>query len=377
MQTLLREIEELKKKVANPWHIDAKNVSLTKKLGSGACGEVWKGSYMGQDVAVKILNAKVTNQITKDFDAELALMREFRSPYTVTFFGVCERPHPCLVMEFCDRGCLYTVLNKHRDLAPLDWSYFLSHAHQIAKGLQALHGWVPSIVHRDMKSQNILVTQNYQLKIADFGTARFAVQDKERECRGTSPTQGKKKGYRRYDTFTQVRGTYSYMSPEIRFRQPVTVKSDIYAVGIILWEMVYRCINGVYEDPYAEFPALRTIGEALYKAVAEKGTRPTIPSSCPPAVAALIRRCWHSEPKMRPTAVQLIASVESLQKEYNSHEEEWEDAILYHDSDDPDYDSDDSDDDDSDESSEEGSEEEEESEEESEVESEEDYEDED
>ena len=55
---------------------------------------------------------------------------------------------------------------------------------------QALHGWVPPIVHRDMKSQNILVTLNLQLKIADFGTARFAVQDAERECRRASPTPG-------------------------------------------------------------------------------------------------------------------------------------------------------------------------------------------
>ena len=78
VNSLLKEINTLKKKVANPWHIDAKDVSLTKKLGAGACGEVWKGSYMGQDVAVKILNAKVTNQLTKDFDAELAMLREFR-----------------------------------------------------------------------------------------------------------------------------------------------------------------------------------------------------------------------------------------------------------------------------------------------------------
>lgn len=54
----------------------------------------------------------------------------------MTFFGVCERPHPCLVMEFCDRGCLYNFLNLNRDQAPLDWSYFLSYSHQIAKGLQ-------------------------------------------------------------------------------------------------------------------------------------------------------------------------------------------------------------------------------------------------
>ena len=59
---------------------------------------------------------------------------------------------------------------------------------------------------------------------------------------------------------------------------------------IRLWEMLYRCVNGIYEDPYAEYPSLRTIGEALYKAVAEKGTRPTIPPTCPPPVAALIRR---------------------------------------------------------------------------------------
>tara|TARA_R110002050_G_scaffold277485_1_gene423153 strand:- start:29 stop:538 length:510 start_codon:yes stop_codon:yes gene_type:complete len=115
------------------------------------------------------------------------------------------------------------------------------------------------------------------------------------------------------------------------------------------------------QDPYAEYPSLRAVGEALYCAVAEKGTRPTIPPTCPPPMAALIRRCWHGEPNMRPFASELIKEVEALQKEYNINEEEWENAIVYHDSDDPDYDSDDTDDsssdssdDDDDDSSEEG-----------------------
>jgi serine/threonine protein kinase len=110
-------------------------ISLPQRLGSGAYGEVWKASYRGQDVAVKILHKALTEKLPKDFDRELSILREFKSPYTVVFLGICKKPHPCLVMECCARGSLHDLLEKPHGSVPCDWSYTISYA------LQVLPSW--------------------------------------------------------------------------------------------------------------------------------------------------------------------------------------------------------------------------------------------
>jgi serine/threonine protein kinase len=106
------------------------------------------------------------------------------------------------------------------------------------------------------------------------------------------------------------------MSPELRFKQAATTKSDIFAFGIIFWEVVFRCINGYYQEPYSEYPRLFACKEAIHRAVAEENTRPTIPSTCPNAVAQLIRCCWAAEPTNRPSAEGLVKLLEQVQREY-------------------------------------------------------------
>jgi Protein tyrosine and serine/threonine kinase/Phorbol esters/diacylglycerol binding domain (C1 domain)/Regulator of chromosome condensation (RCC1) repeat len=153
LDEMRREMYSLRQQLQNVWEIDADEVDMTmgEKLGEGACGEVWRATYRGQDVAVKILNKKVSSRLEADFDHELAILREFKCPYTVMFYGVCKKPHPCLVMEYAARGSLRRVLKLPRQREPLDWPNCINFAYQIAKGVHALHSWGNGIIHRDLK----------------------------------------------------------------------------------------------------------------------------------------------------------------------------------------------------------------------------------
>lgn len=110
-------------------------------------------------------------------------------------------------------------------------------ANQIVRGLHSLHNWKPQIVHRDLKSRNILVTDDWQIKLCDFGESRQLI--------GTN-----------LETLCKMRGTYAYIAPEVYFGHSFTTKSDIYSFGIVLWELAHRCIRGSYMAPYAEYKHL-------------------------------------------------------------------------------------------------------------------------
>jgi len=98
-------------------------------------------------------------------------------------------------------------------------------------------------------------------------------------------------------------------------------------MGIILWELVFRCINGHYEQPYAEFPFIHFDFQIIIQA-AKKGSRPSIPASCPTAVSELINRLWASSPATRPACDRLIENVLHLQEMYRQNKADWHAAIL-------------------------------------------------
>jgi len=211
-----------------------------------------------------------------------------------------------MVLEYCAKGSLFTVLS---DLSlTFDWSLFLKVALDTIKGILALHSWKPPIVHRDMKSLNLLVDENWGVKVSDFGLSRF-----------TGQTQNQ-------STLSKLRGTYAYTAPEIYFGKHYTAKSDIFAYGIILWEMAKRTISGYYEQPYSEYPHLVYDFQIIIQ-VAKSELRPTIPENCPPHLVAVIKGCWNADPEKRPDAGQLLKAVSALDIEYNRDPKEWDSVI--------------------------------------------------
>jgi len=155
---------------------------------------------------------------------------------------------------------------------------------------------------------NLLVDENWGVKVSDFGLSRFTGQAQNQS------------------TLSKLRGTYAYTAPEIYFGKAFTAKSDIFALGIILWEMAKRTMSGYYEQPYAEYTHLVYDFQIIIQ-VAKSDLRPTIPENCPPHLVAVIKSCWNPDPDKRPDASQVLKAVTALQIEYNRDPQAWDSTI--------------------------------------------------
>ena len=150
-----------------------------------------------------------------------------------------------------------------------------------ARGMAYLHNGNPPVLHRDLKSANILLNESYTPKLCDFGLSRL---------QSSSNT-----------SMTGNCGTVQWMAPEVLSNQRYNEKADIYSYGIILWELLTRSC------PYEGMGAVQC---AL--AVLNRNARPTIPPWCPPFLQVIIRACWKTDPQDRPTFEQILVALESM-----------------------------------------------------------------
>jgi len=186
-----------------------------------------------------------------------------------------------------------------KDFSTLHWEQY---------GINALHKRNPPIMHRDLKSLNLLVTETWDVKVCDFGLSRFDTSSNMK-------------------TLTKVRGTYCYSAPELYGAQKFTIKSDIYSLGILLWEMAYRCIRKTYQQPFQEYPEL-TMDFQVLVAAAKKDQRPTTPPSCPVELKDLIARSLEKVPDRRPTTDDMITVLTSLEAQYVKDPALYDKAIV-------------------------------------------------
>jgi serine/threonine protein kinase len=105
------------------------------------------------------------------------------------------------------------------------------------------------------------------------------------------------------DSMVKTRGTFAYLAPELFYGKIYNAKSDIYSLGILNWEIVYRIIRRRYAAPYSEFPKLKHDFQIFFHA-AENNGRPTIPPSCHPGLTELIQQCLHADPDRRPSSTE-------------------------------------------------------------------------
>jgi len=271
------------------WLIEHGELEFTQELGNGTSGKVFKGLFQGRKVAIKVFRTVDIHTIT-EFKKEFRVMNVVRSPYLINFYGACLEPRICMVVEFCSRGSLYDVLRS--EALDFNWTLALQFSKELFLGMNCLHSWDPQILHRDVKSLNLLVTKDLHLKVCDFGLARFNTPEN-------------------IQTMTKMCGTFQYMAPEMFYGQQFTEKSDIYSCAIILWEMVTRVITGKAEKPFSEFNI--KIDFQIPFQVAEKNVRPTIPSNTPLAWKALIEKCWSKAPNNRPSAREALLELEAIE----------------------------------------------------------------
>ncbi len=155
---------------AEKWEIDQSELLIAESLGSGASGEVFKGYYKDEEVAIKVLKSQNTAKEIEEFKKEFEILWAIRSPHVVHLFGACiQKNKLIMVMEFCNRGSLYDVLRD--ETMAFDWERFFQFAIEIVSGIKDLH--VHKVLHRDLKTLNLLVTEDWQVKVCDFGLSRF------------------------------------------------------------------------------------------------------------------------------------------------------------------------------------------------------------
>ncbi|MBS0357817.1 MAG: protein kinase [Proteobacteria bacterium] len=265
-------------------------LTLVKKLGEGSYGEVYEGKWKFNPVAIKKL--KLTNypgDALAELDKEAKVMGVVRSDYLVQLKGMClQPPNICLVMELMTGGTLYDFLRNQKQGLPVDVMYNL--ARDIGAGLFDLHD--QRILHRDIKSLNILLDGNGRAKLCDFGlskvklTTTMAIKPQEKAV-----------------------GTHRWMAPELLSLTPkYSTKSDIYAFAIVLWEIVTRKL------PYQDIPNSSDVTKKVKNA-----ERPDIPSITPKRFAQLIRSCWSQNPAERPDMENVLKILESCRSEVSSN----------------------------------------------------------
>ncbi|XP_023756267.1 leucine-rich repeat receptor protein kinase HPCA1 isoform X1 [Lactuca sativa] len=197
------------------------NFSEENLIGSGGYGQVYKGTLdSGHVVAIKRAQ-QGSLQGAHEFKTEIELLSRIHHKNVVALVGFCyEQGEQMLIYEYISNGTLKDNLTGKAGMR-LDWVKRLRAALDSAKGLTYMHELAnPPIIHRDIKSTNILLDDNLIAKVADFGLSKLLGDDS--------------KGY----VSTQVKGTLGYMDPEYYMTQQLTEKSDVYSFGVVLLELL-------------------------------------------------------------------------------------------------------------------------------------------
>ncbi|KAL9237475.1 hypothetical protein vseg_012018 [Gypsophila vaccaria] len=261
------------------------DLTVGEQIGQGSCGTVYHGLWYGSDVAIKVFSKQeYSEEVIYSFRQEVSLMKRLRHPNILLFMGAVTSPQRlCIVTEFLPRGSLFRLLQ--RSTSKLDWRRRLHMALDIARGMNYLHNCSPPVIHRDLKSSNLLVDKNWSVKVADFGLSRV-----KRET---------------YLTTKTGKGTPQWMAPEVLRNERSDEKSDLYSFGVILWELATQKI------PWEHLNAMQVIG-----AVGFMNQRLDIPEDIDPRWALLIESCWNSEPQSRPTFQELLEKLKDMQRQY-------------------------------------------------------------
>ncbi|EIE21885.1 hypothetical protein COCSUDRAFT_56332 [Coccomyxa subellipsoidea C-169] len=254
-------------------------------LGQGGFGTVFEATWRGKRVAVKVLQGLDGGGKTVHFEAlrrEVQLASRFNSERLVQVYGASLRDpaSACLVMELVQGGNLHQRIY-NTSQPRLSHLEILQIAHDVAEGLAYMH---PSVIHRDLKPQNILIDGAGRVKIADFGISR--VKDPAKTFLST----------------TNVNGTPQYMAPEQFAGARCDEKVDVYALGTILNECATR------RPPWREFNnAFQIIVQ-----VAIKAARPAMDASFSEPLRRLIAKCWAQDPRARPSCYEIMRLTEIL-----------------------------------------------------------------
>jgi len=270
--------------------LDYSDVITEREIGVGGFAVVYKGTYQGKIVAIKKIKFGDASQPSLDDTTEIEAFAEFRREVwlmsglfhlnIIQMEGFTIDPF-CIITEFIHHGNLHDVI--HDEKIELSWGYRWRCAMDMAKGMKYLHTAWPPIIHRDLKSPNVLIDSLDEraeviAKIADFGLSQVLA----------STTQGR------------AVANPIWLAPEIMKAEEYTEKADVYSYGVMLYEIASRQV----------FFGDSNFMSALENRVIE-GERPLIPTSTPPEFKKVIEACWDGDPDKRPSFVEIVENLKS------------------------------------------------------------------
>ncbi|XP_033113844.1 TGF-beta receptor type-1-like [Anneissia japonica] len=296
----------------------ARQITIQECIGKGRYGEVYRGSWRNEAVAVKVFSTREEKSWFREAEIYQTVM--LRHKNILGFIAADNKDSGIstqllLITDYHEYGSLYDYLNRNtinvNGMIKMSWSIAngLTHLHMEIIGMQGK----PAIAHRDLKSTNILVMRNGQCAIADLGLA----------VRHNSATD-------EVDIAPNHRvGTKRYMAPEV-LDESINIhhfdcfkRADVYALGLVFWEIARRCtIGGLVEDcclPYYEYVPLDPNIDLMRKVVCVDQYRPSIPNwwssiEAMRIMAKLMKECWYHNGAARLTTLRIKKTLDSLAK---------------------------------------------------------------
>nr|XP_043608986.1 wall-associated receptor kinase 2-like [Erigeron canadensis] len=286
--------EELKKAT--------ENFSETKVLGKGGNGTVYKGTLIDKRFVAIKKSQRVDQGQREDFINEMVILTQINHTNVVQLLGFClETDVPLLVYEFISNNTLHHhIHNRKNGIERLSWYTRLRIAHESAGALAYLHTDARmSIIHRDVKSSNILLNENYTAKIADFGASRLVPLGHD-------------------EVVTLVQGTVGYLDPEYFHTGQLTDRSDVYSFGVVLAEL----LTGQQPLNMERCPEERNLATYFLKAtkennfldILEQGVVKEATYEQLKAISNLVCRCLNQVGGNRPSMKEVTMELDTLRK---------------------------------------------------------------
>jgi len=276
--------------------IDVRELQLAESVGTGGTAEVFRGAYRGVPVAIKQLfrHRKMDDKEKISFDREVTVLAAITHPNLVKFFGVAFKERPFrIVTEFCHGGTCFDLI--HNSSFLLSWCQKMKICIDTACGMHYLHSFKPQIIHRDLKSLNLLLEKHVKspkhiptVKVSDFGLSRM-----------------KEPGVAWGKMTAQV-GTLHWMAPEVFSGSNYDESCDVYSYAMVMYEAV--CQEVPFED----------IDPGLIGSKTMRGVRPNLnkaPKGFPSKLKDLMCKCWAQEPVVRPGFLEALRSLIEIDKE--------------------------------------------------------------
>lgn len=286
------------------------DVHVDHCISKGGFGLVYSGVYKNRRVAIKKIMREKCEKLSqiRMFIREITLMGSLKHERIVEFIGVAwdSLRNLSAVTEYMDRGDLRDVLHalKHQGISDhgLNWhGKKLTIALHIAEGLAYMHSRTPKVIHRDLKSKNVLLNYEYEAKLSDFGVSR------ERQVANVKGGPGR--------FMTPGVGTSFWIAPEVLLGRDYDERADVFSFGVVLSEIDtddYPYWNSGTQDNPDE---RRSQEQKILEKVALGALRPTFYNDCPPGVLALAANCLEGRPENRPSASEVVLTIKELMRE--------------------------------------------------------------